>query len=405
MSLFKGLPPAPVDPIFSISQAYKEDTSDSKVDISVGAYRNNEGKPVVFDCVRKAGTAIYSSDKFDKEYLPMSGDPTFTEQSQMLVFGDSCGRRKEGKIVSVQSLSGTGALTVVGHLLRLGLGTENTIVYVSNPTWPNHIQIYGELLGFQVEKYPYWDQEKKTANISAMLKTLKEAPERSIVILHACAHNPTGEDPSFDEWKQILSVIRERRHVPIMDSAYQGFASDLDDDARAIRLFADSDVEFAVCQSYAKNMGLYGERCGCLHWVSNSKEEATRLKGILARICRSLWSNPPKHGSEIAKMILTDSTLNAQWKKELKAASNRICDMRAALRKAIESNGTPGTWAHLTNQIGMFSYTGLTEPQCNYVTKNYHIYLTKNGRISMAGVTTHNVEYIAKAIDAAVRNS
>lgn len=243
-----------------------------------------------------------------------------------------------------------------------------------------------------------------------MLSTIKSAPEESIIVLHACAHNPTGVDPTQEQWKQIAAHVRERRHFPFFDCAYQGFASgDLTRDAWAVRYFVEQGFELCVAQSYAKNFGLYGERAGCFHFVTSPGSDAIattqRVASQLAILQRSEISNPPAYGARIAATVLNDDALFAEWEANLRTMSGRIIDMRKALRGKLEELGTPGTWNHITDQIGMFSFTGLNEQQVKKMKEEAHVYMTKNGRVSMAGLNTGNVEYVAKAIDRVVRDT
>jgi aspartate aminotransferase, cytoplasmic len=243
-----------------------------------------------------------------------------------------------------------------------------------------------------------------------MTSTIKSAPEGSIILLHACAHNPTGVDPTRDQWKELANIIREKKHFPFFDCAYQGFASgDLENDAWAIHYFVEQGFELCVAQSFAKNFGLYGERAGCFHFVtapsSDASETITRIASQLAILQRSEISNPPAYGARIASTVLNDPALFDEWKTNLREMSGRIIQMRKELRAKLEELGTPGTWNHITDQIGMFSFTGLSEQQVLKLREDAHVYMTKNGRISMAGLNTNNIDYFAKAVDKVVRET
>ena len=243
-----------------------------------------------------------------------------------------------------------------------------------------------------------------------MRSALQQAPEGSIVLLHACAHNPTGVDPTRDQWKEIAKVVRVRKHFPFFDCAYQGFASgDPENDAWAIRYFVEQGFELCIAQSFAKNFGLYGERAGAFHFVTGPGTDASttiaRIASQLAILQRSTISNPPAYGARIASTVLNDSTLFAEWEENLRMMSGRIIQMRKELREKLEAMGTPGTWNHITDQIGMFSFTGLTEQQVLKIREEAHVYMTKNGRISMAGLNTGNIDYFAKAVDKIVRDT
>lgn len=259
-----------------------------------------------------------------------------------------------------------------------------------------------------IKTYPYFNPTTKRLDFESMTHALQTAPEGSIVVLHACAHNPTGSDPTQEQWTEIANIMSRKRLFPFFDTAYQGFASgDLNKDAWAIRYFVDRGFELVVAQSYAKNLGLYGERVGCFHFVTSpgadASDTANRVFSQLAILQRSEISNPPAYGARLAATILNDPPLFAEWERNLKQMSGRIMDMRSALANKLKELGTPGTWNHITEQIGMFSFTGLSEKQVLSIRRDAHVYLTTNGRISMAGLNTENVEHVARAIDAAVR--
>ena len=314
--------------------------------------------------------------------------------------------------MSIQSISGTGALHLGSLFLKRFYNPSSPdakTIYFSNPSWANHKQIFSNV-DLPTKTYPYFSAKTKGLDFEGMTKTLQEATEGSIVLLHACAHNPTGVDPTKDQWKQLATIMKQRSLFPFFDCAYQGFASgDLNNDAWAIRHFVEQGFELLVAQSYAKNFGLYGERAGCFHFVTSpatdAKDTATRVASQLAILQRSEISNPPAYGARIASLILNDDALFAEWEANLKTMSGRIISMRKALREKLEAMGTPGTWNHITDQIGMFSFTGLTEEQVLKIREDAHVYMTKNGRISMAGLNTNNVEYFAKAVDKTVRGS
>lgn len=313
------------------------------------------------------------------------------------------------KATTLQTISGTGAV----HLGALFLAKfylkvyHNATIYMSNPTWANHHQIFTNV-GLSLANYPYWQPSTRGLDINGMLQALETAPEHSIVLLHACAHNPTGVDPTREQWKQIAEVMKRKSHFPFFDTAYQGFASgDLAKDGWAIRYFVEQGFELVIAQSYAKNFGLYGQRAGCFHYVTSpsadAKDRTARVASQLAILQRSEISNPPIYGAKIASTCLNDPELFAEWERNLKTMSGRIIDMRKALRSKLEELGTPGKWNHITDQIGMFSYTGMTEAQVAKLRSEGHVYMTKNGRISMAGLNTKNVDYVAKQIDKTVR--
>jgi aspartate aminotransferase len=313
---------------------------------------------------------------------------------------------KEKRVTSVQTISGTGAVHMGALFLsKFFPGTKK--VYISNPTWANHNQIFGNV-GLPIATYPYFSKQTKGLDFEGLKSTLNGAPDRSIILLHACAHNPTGVDPTLDQWKEIAEIIRAKNHFPFFDTAYQGFATgDLMKDNAAVRYFAEQGFEMVIAQSFAKNFGLYGERAGCFHVVTGPSPDAektiTRIASQLAILQRSEISNPPLYGARIASTVLNDPKLFAEWEENLRTMSGRIISMRKQLRAKLEELGTPGTWNHITDQIGMFSFTGLTEAQVLKIREEAHVYMTKNGRISMAGLNSKNVEYVAKAVDKVVR--
>jgi aspartate aminotransferase len=288
------------------------------------------------------------------------------------------------------------------------LAKPTPAIYLSNPTWANHNQIFTNV-HLPIKTYPYFSASTKGLDFDGMMTTLKSAPKGSIVLLHACAHNPTGVDPTPDQWKQIAEVVREQTLFPFFDCAYQGFASgSLATDNFAIRYFVEQGFELVIAQSFAKNFGLYGERAGAFHFVaapgSKAQDVTKRVASQLAILQRSEISNPPAYGARIASTVLNDKTLFAEWEQDLRTMSGRIIEMRKSLKAELDRLDTPGNWDHIISQIGMFSFTGISEAQVLAIREKWHVYMTKNGRISMAGLNTSNVKYFAEALDDVVRN-
>lgn len=406
--VFEHIEVAPMDPILGTTIKFNADKDPNKINLGVGAYRSEAGKPFVLDVVREAEKQMLTDlgTKVNKEYAPIDGPPELKPLTQQLIFGADSPAIKEGRIASVQALSGTGALRVVAEFVKTYMPAEMHEIWVSDPTWGNHNAIF-EKAGLKVKVYPYFQKDTKGFNFAGMMKTLREdvAPG-SLVLLHACAHNPTGVDPTEAQWKEIADVMQQKRLMPLMDSAYQGYASgSLDKDAFATRLFVSRGFEMFLCQSFAKNLGLYGERIGMLHVICNKKAEAEAVLSQLKLVVRPMYSNPPKHGAELVVNILGDKANFEAWKKELSGMADRILEVRALLRKGLEDKGTPGTWNHITDQIGMFSFTGLSEPQCERLIEKHHIYLLKSGRISLAGLNKGNIKYMVDAVDESVRNA
>ncbi|KAJ1983554.1 Aspartate aminotransferase, cytoplasmic [Dimargaris verticillata] len=401
-SNFTEVPLAPPDAILNLSTLYKADTFVRKVDLGVGAYRDNNGKPWVLPVVRKAETIVFEAQP-EHEYLPIGGNKSFTEAASKLLLGSDSRALQDNRVVSFQTISGTGA-NFLGATFLHRFYPKGTKVLLSNPTWANHKNIFTSA-GFEIQDYCYYNPKTLGLDLDGMLTSLRNAPSRSIVVLHACAHNPTGVDPTPEQWKEIANVMQEKNHFPFFDCAYQGFASgDLDRDAFAIRYFVERGFELSIAQSFAKNLGLYGERVGCYHVVAHSAQLAQHVQSQVARASRAIISNPPLYGARIADTVLNSPELLAEWKEHLIAMSGRIMAMRSELRDQLVQLGTPGNWDHIVNQIGMFSFTGLNSNQVEVMKNKHHIYMTSNGRISMAGLSTGNVEYVAQAIDDVVRH-
>ncbi|OMJ90755.1 hypothetical protein SteCoe_6832 [Stentor coeruleus] len=398
-SQWSSVPKGPPDAILGISEAFKRDKNPRKVNLGVGAYRDDSGKPVILPSVQKAKSIILETP--DHEYLPIDGLNKFTQLATSLAY-DNASPLKDHRVASIQSLSGTGAL-------RLGMAFIKRFypysgkVYIPNPTWGNHKAII-QHSGLEFIEYTYYDPNTKGLNIEDFLGEIDSAPKNSIFLLHACAHNPTGVDPSQDQWREIQDLMARKQHLAIFDMAYQGFASgDVDKDAFAVRLFANEENPMIVMQSFAKNFGLYGERIGNLSVVCNSSQEVDRVSSQLKILARPMYSNPPIYGSRIVSTILGNPELKNQWLVDVKTMADRIINMRSSLVKLLESKGSLHDWSHIVKQIGMFAYTGLLPENCNELMDKHHIYLTMDGRISMAGLNSKNVEYVAEAIETVTR--
>ncbi|KAF8078050.1 aspartate amino-transferase [Lyophyllum atratum] len=386
--LWQEVPLAPPDSIFKLTAAYKADPYEKKVNLGVGAYRDDDNKPWVLPVVQKASQILLSDTSLDHEYLPITGLPSFTGAAAKLLLGPSLDIQEQ-RVVSVQTISGTGA----NHLGALFLS-------------PNHHAIFKNV-GIEPVDYPYYDPKTIGLDYNGFIGALQNAPERSVFLLHACAHNPTGVDPTEEQWKAVAEVMLAKKHFAFFDCAYQGFASgDLDRDAWAFRHFVEKGVALLVCQSFAKNAGLYGERVGALHVVSATKDAAERVKSQLSVLQRSEISNPPTYGARVVSLILNDATLFEEWKDDIRTMAGRIIAMRKELHRLLtEELQTPGNWDHIVNQIGMFSYTGISVDESKRLVEEAHVYLTANGRISMAGLNSHNIRYFAESLDKVVRGA
>ncbi|KAA3458002.1 aspartate aminotransferase, cytoplasmic [Gossypium australe] len=399
-SVFSHVVRAPEDPILGVTVAYNKDPSPVKLNLGVGAYRTEEGKPLVLNVVRKAEQMLLNDKSRVKEYLPIVGIAEFNKLSAKLIFGADSPAIRENRVTTVQCLSGTGSLRVGAEFLARHYHQKT--IYIPQPTWGNHPKVF-TLAGLSVKTYRYYDPTTRGLNFQELLEDLGSAPSGSIVLLHACAHNPTGVDPTLQQWEQIRQLMRSKALLPFFDSAYQGFASgNLDEDAQSIRMFVADGGECFVAQSYAKNMGLYGERVGALSVVCRAADVASKVESQLKLVIRPMFSNPPIHGASIVATILKDSNMFNEWTIELKAMADRIISMRKQLFDALRARGTPGDWSHIIKQIGMFTFTGLNSKQVEFMTREYHIYMTSDGRISMAGLSSKTVPHLADAIHAAV---
>jgi len=387
---------APEDPILGVSVAFNKDTDPRKINLGVGAYRDDNGKPFVLQSVRKAETIIFDKN-LDHEYLPIVGHVGFNQVAAKLLLGDSSEVIQSGRISTVQALSGTGGLRIGAAFL--GRFYPGRPVYFPKPTWGNHIPIFKDSGVGDQKEYRYYDPKTIALDFKGLTEDINKAPNGAIMLFHACAHNPTGVDPTMEQWKEISAICKKKEHLVFFDSAYQGFASgDPVKDALPVRHFVADGHNILFSQSFAKNFGLYGERIGAFSVIGANKAEAEILESQIKVLVRPMYSNPPLHGARIVHTILSTPELNQLWHKEVKGMADRIIGVRHKLVAALKREGSQKNWQHIINQIGMFCFSGLTEPQVAKITSDYHIYLTKNGRISMAGVTSHNVDWLAHAM-------
>ena len=377
-----NLPKNPIASFFTgVTERYLADPNTEKINLGVGAYRDDAGKPVVLDVVREAGQKIaFDFNTLNHEYLPIGGHKDFCLESIKLAYGDDAAPIKENRVAVVQALSGTGACRLFAEFQNRWFD-KGSKIYIPKPTWSNHHNIWRDA-GIEIVEYPYYDPETKGLAFEQLCSSLDAAPAGSAVLLHACAHNPTGVDPSLDQWAEMSKIMLKRDLFPLFDMAYQGFASgDCERDGAAVRHFLNEGHNLGLCQSYAKNMGLYGQRVGALSLVCASSDEATSVESQLKAIARPIYSNPPLHGALLVHTVLSDPELKARWFKEVSVMANRIIDMRASLRKALEDLGSQHNWQHITDQIGMFAFTGMTPEQVDRLTGEFSVYLTRNGRI------------------------
>jgi len=386
----------PPDAILGVTEAFKRDSNPNKMNLGVGAYRDDAGQPFVLPSILKAEQNIIAA-KLNKEYAGIGGEPEFCKEAAKLAFGADSSVITEGRYTTFQGISGTGSLRIGAEFISKHFPL-NRVIYLPKPSWGNHTPIFKHA-GFGVGAYTYYDPSTCGLNFEGAVADIKAIPEGSVILLHACAHNPTGVDPSPEQWKELSKIIKDRNLLPYFDMAYQGFASgDVDRDAFALRQFIDDGHTVLLAQSFAKNMGLYGERAGAFTVVCNDKEEAARVESQVKIIIRPLYSNPPRHGARIAAEVMSNPELRPMWLGDVKGMADRIITMRSRLREGLAREGSTKDWSHITDQIGMFCFTGMTQDQVASITKDFSVYLTKDGRISVAGISSKNVDYLANAM-------
>lgn len=395
-SIFSAVDLAPRDPILGLTEGFNADTRTTKVNLGVGVYYDDNGKIPLLDAVKIAEKARLEAAPA-RGYQPIEGLATYNAAVQNLVFGTDAALVKEGRAVTIEALGGTGALKVGADFLKRFHPAAK--IYISDPSWENHRALF-ESAGFTVESYPYYDATAKNVDFAGMQACLAGLPANSIVVLHACCHNPTGADLNAEQWQQIVDVIRARNLIAFIDMAYQGFADGIAEDAIALDLFAASGLQFLVSSSFSKSFSLYGERVGALTLVTESKEEAARVLSQVKRVIRTNYSNPPTHGGAIVAAVLSNPALRQQWEDELAAMRERIRAMRVALVEKLKAKDVAQDFSFVVKQRGMFSYTGLTAKQVEQLKTQFGIYAVSTGRICLAALNSKNIEYVATAIAA-----
>ena len=393
-SIFAAVEMAPRDPILGLNEAFGADTRAEKVNLGVGVYYDDNGKIPLLAAVRSAEKARLEAMP-PRGYQPIEGLAAYNSGVQNLLFGKGSELATSGQVVTIEALGGTGALKVgADYLKRLLPGAS---VYISDPSWENHRALF-ESAGFQVNTYAYYDAATRGVNFAGMKASLEAAPAGSIIVLHACCHNPTGADLSDAQWDEVVSACRSRGLVPFLDMAYQGFADGIDADAVAVRAFSASGLQFFVSSSFSKSFSLYGERVGALTIVTASKEEAGRVLSQVKRVIRTNYSNPPIHGGAVVAAVLNSPELRQMWEDELAGMRDRIRAMRTSLVEQLKAAGVAQDFSFVIKQRGMFSYTGLSAEQVEKLKADFGIYAVSTGRICLAALNTKNIGYVAKAI-------
>ena len=394
MSLFSAVELAPRDPILGLNEAFNADPRPTKVNLGVGVYTNEEGKIPLLRAVREAEKARVDA-ALPRGYLPIEGIAVYDAAVQKLLLGESSPLIAAGRVVTAQAIGGTGALKIGADFLkRLD---PNAKVAISDPSWENHRALF-ESAGFEVVAYPYYDAQTHGVNFAAMLDALNSYPAGTIIVLHACCHNPTGVDLSEAQWRQIVEVVKARALVPFLDMAYQGFGDGIEEDAFAVRLFAEAELNTFISSSFSKSFSLYGERIGALSIVATSKDEAARVLSQLKRVIRTNYSNPPTHGGSIVASVLGTPALRATWETELGEMRERIRAMRTGLVERLKAAGVARDFSFVNAQRGMFSYSGLNSAQVDRLREEFGIYAVGTGRICVAALNTRNIDTVANAI-------
>jgi len=394
MNLFASVQLAPKDPIFGLTEAYTADQRPGKVNLGVGVYYTDDGKVPLLKAVLAAEQEVVAKQS-PRAYIPIEGPNPYNSAVQNLLFGADSPLIKEGRVVTAECLGGTGALRVGGDFVkRLNTGAPAAN---SAPSWENHRGIF-ESAGYQVLEYTYFDPKTRGVDFDGMVKSLESFPAKTLVILHACCHNPTGADLTAEQWKKISSIGQTRQLIPVLDIAYQGFASGIEQDGAAVRMFADSGMSFFVSSSFSKSFSLYGERVGAISIVTQSKEESTRVLSQLKRVIRTNYSNPPTHGAAIVATVLNSPTLRQMWEDELAEMRERIKAMRHGLNQKLAASGVQQDFSFIEAQRGMFSYSGLTADQVAKLQEQDGIYALSTGRICVAALNTKNLDRVAQAI-------
>ena len=400
MSLFAAVEMAPRDPILGLNEQFNADTRAHKVNLGVGVYFDGNGKLPLLKCVASAEQQLVASAK-PRGYLPIDGIAAYDKAVQALVFGADSEILKAGRVATVQAIGGTGGLKVGADFLKRV--NPNAKVLISDPSWENHRALFTNA-GFEVDSYPYYDPATRGVRFEAMLAALQAAAPGTIVVLHACCHNPTGADITPAQWAQVVEAVKARGLVAFLDMAYQGFGEGLAEDGAAVQQFVDSGLDFFVATSFSKSFSLYGERVGGLSVVCNNREEASRVLSQLKIAVRTNYSNPPTHGAQIVTTVLTTPELRQEWESELAGMRLRIRDMRAALAEGLKAAGVTTDVSYITRQKGMFSYSGLSKDQMQRLRAEFGVYGVDSGRICVAALNAGNLPAVIEAIVAVMKD-
>jgi aromatic-amino-acid transaminase len=393
-SLFSSVQMAPKDPILGLTETFLADQRPEKVNLGVGVYYDNQGKLPLLRAVKRAEEARVAKG-LPRGYQPIDGPAAYNKAVQALLFGKASPVLASGRVVTIDALGGTGGLRVGAEYLRRLC--PDSRVAISDPTWENHRGVF-ESAGFTVQSYTYYDPQSHGLDFGGMVQSLKGMPERTIVLLHACCHNPTGVDLNLQQWEEVVALCKAKQFIPFLDLAYQGFGDGIDEDAAAVRLFVESEMPFLVASSFSKSFSLYGERVGALSLITADADEAARVLSQIKRVIRTNYSNPPTHGGGIVSDVLNSPELRALWEQELGEMRDRIRQMRVAFTEKLKALGTKQDFSFVTKQRGMFSFSGLSTQQVDRLREEYAIYAISTGRICVAALNSNNIDRVVRAV-------
>ncbi|EGR0083213.1 TPA: aspartate/tyrosine/aromatic aminotransferase [Vibrio vulnificus] len=394
--MFEKVVAAPADPILGLTEEFKKDPRAEKINLGVGIYKTEQGETPVLATVKKAEAALVETEK-TKSYLTIEGTAEYALAVQKLLFGADAELINAQRAKTAQAPGGTGALRVAGEFIKRQLGDVK--IWISNPTWANHHGVF-RAAGLETVEYAYYNPETKDKDFAAMLADLEKASAGDVVLLHGCCHNPTGIDPTEQEWEALAKLVADKGLLPLFDFAYQGFARGVEEDAQGLRTFAKFNKEILVASSFSKNFGLYNERVGAFTLVAESQEIAETAFSQVKAIIRSIYSNPPAHGSAVVTHILNDAALRAEWEAEVAEMRDRIQEMRELFVATLKEEGVAADFSFIERQNGMFSFSGLNKDQVARLKEEFAIYIVGSGRISVAGMTKSNMGPLCKAIAA-----
>ncbi len=391
--MFSELKPLPTDPILGLMAAYKQDTNPNKIDLGVGVYKDEQGNTPVLSAVKKA-EAFRLENEISKSYIGLAGNLDFCQKMENLLLGEHQALLAN-RVRTAQAPGGTGALRVAAEFIARC--NPSATIWVTNPTWANHISLF-EAAGLTVKEYPYYDYENKDLLFDDMINTLKQVPKGDVVLVHACCHNPSGMDLNETQWNTVAELAKEVGFTPLVDIAYQGFGSSLEQDANGLRILANAVEELIICSSCSKNFGLYRERIGACSIIAKDSATADISNSVMLSVVRSIYSMPPAHGADIVNTILGSTELTQEWHNELDEMRNRINGLRTLIKDSLAAKGIAQDFSFIDRQNGMFSFLGINKEQIARLQKEYGIYIVGSSRVNVAGISQANIDYFANAV-------